>query len=100
MNPYSDGHVLRIRLFRIRHGITLRELSAQSGITVQRINCIERMEFSLTPRSRERILCALEAILHSRIQNTAIALRDFQYERARLFDVVMEKAEGGQDAAK
>ena len=38
MNPYSDGHVLRIRLFRIRHGITLRELSAQSGITVQRIN--------------------------------------------------------------
>ena len=60
MNPYSDGHVLRIRLFRIRHGITLRELSAQSGITVQRINCIERMEFSLTLRSRERILCALE----------------------------------------
>ena len=45
MNPYLDGHVLRIRLFRIRHGITLRELSAQSGITVQRINCIERMEF-------------------------------------------------------
>ena len=31
MNPYSDGHVLRIRLFRMKHGITLREVLQYSG---------------------------------------------------------------------
>lgn len=100
MNPYSDGHVLRIRLFRIKHGITLRELSAQSGITVQRISGIERMEFPLTSRSKERILCALETIVHNRVQDVSVAINDFYYRRERLFDVVVEKEEGDQDGAK
>ena len=100
MNPYSDGHVLRIRLFRMKHGITLRELSAQSGITVQRISGIERMEFSLTPRSKERIVCALETVVHNRARDTSSAVYDFHSGRERLFDVVVEKEEDDWDAAK
>lgn len=91
MNTFSDGHVLQMRLFRQQHAITLREISAASGMAIQRISRLELLEIPLTTLSKQRLQKAFETILEHRATNAFTALSTFNTQRHSLFDVVADK---------
>ena len=86
----EDGKVLRYRIFRMRHHITLRELSEQAGVSQQRISQIELMECRLTVRTKVKLSTAMRNVLLRHEQLADTALTDFHNMYDQLFDAVKE----------
>ena len=90
MKMNEDGRVLRYRIFRMRHHITLRELSEQAGVSQQRISQIELMEYRPTVQTKVKLTVAMRNALLQRGELAAAALLDFQNIRHQLFESGME----------
>ncbi len=90
MKMNEDGKVLRYRIFRMRHHITLRELSEQAGVSQQRISQIELMECRLTVRTKVKLSTAMRNVLLRHEQLADTALTDFHNMYDQLFDAVKE----------
>ena len=87
---HEDGRVLKYRIFRIRHHITLRELSEQAGVSQQWISQIELMECHPTTQTKVKLIVAMRNTLLQRGELAAAALLDFQNIRHQLFESGME----------
>lgn len=87
-------YVLRYRMFRITHGISLRELSRASGISAQRISQWELMQSPLTKHAKQVLLEAMEDVLYLRTQNSNGAKNAYHFACSTLFDTVPEVGNG------
>ena len=90
MKLYEDGKVLRYRVFRIQHHVTLRELAEQAGVSQQRISQIELMECRPTAQTKVKLIAAMQNALLRRGKLASAALLDFQDIKHHLFESSME----------
>ena len=51
---YRSDKILKLRVFRVKHRISLAELAQASSVSIQRISQIELMDCPLTPHIEER----------------------------------------------
>ena len=98
MKEHDEGKVLRCRLFRQRHRISLSELAAAAGVSVQRISQLELMERPLTPHGQALLRRAIEAALLHRRAGATAALREYLAARDSLF-VPAAETEGAHGTA-
>ena len=78
--------VLQFRLFRLRHGIPLRDIAIETGISLQRISQIELAERHVKLDTQNRLANAIETVLLQKQQKTATALEDYYALRGHLFE--------------
>lgn len=90
MKLYEDGMVLRYRVFRIQHHVTLRELSEQAGISVQRISQIELMGCCPGAQAKAKLVSAMQNALLQRGEQAAAAVRALQADGCHLFEACYE----------
>ena len=82
--------ILKLRVFRVKHRISLAELAQASSVSIQRISQIELMDCPLTPHIEEQLTRALEVVLLRRSANAAAAIADYREQKGRLFLAVPE----------
>ena len=58
---YRSDKILKLRVFRVKHRISLAELAQASSVSIQRISQIELMDCPLTPHIEEQLTRALES---------------------------------------
>ena len=83
---YRSDKILKLRVFRVKHRISLAELAQASGVSIQRISQIELM----TPHIEEQLTRALEVVLLRRSANAVAAIADYREQKGRLFLAVPE----------
>ena len=82
---YRSDKILKLRVFRVKHRISLAELAQASSVSIQRISQIELMDCPLTPHIEEQLTRALEVVLLRRNANAAAAIADYREHKGRLF---------------
>ena len=82
---YRSDKILKLRVFRVKHRISLAELAQASGVSIRRISQIELMDCPLTPHIEEQLTRALEVVLLRRSANA-----DYREQKGRLFLAVPE----------
>ena len=87
---YRSDKILKLRVFRVKHRISLAELAQASSVSIQRISQIELMDCPLTPHIEEQLTRALEVVLLRRSANAAAAIADYREQKGRLFLAVPE----------
>lgn len=87
---YRSDKILKLRVFRVKHRISLAELAQASDVSIQRISQIELMDCPLTPHIEEQLTRALEVVLLRRSANAAAAIADYREQKGRLFLAVPE----------
>ena len=87
---YRCDKILKLRVFRVKHRISLAELAQASSVSIQRISQIELMDCPLTPHIEEQLTRALEVVLLRRSANAAAAIADYREQKGRLFLAVPE----------
>lgn len=87
---YRSDKILKLRVFRVKHRISLAELAQASSVSIQRISPIELMDCPLTPHIEEQLTRALEVVLLRRSANAAAAIADYREQKGRLFLAVPE----------
>lgn len=87
---YRSDKILKLRVFRVKHRISLAELAQASSVSIQRISQIELMDCPLTPHFEEQLTRALEVVLLRRSANAAAAIADYREQKGRLFLAVPE----------
>ena len=87
---YRSDKILKLRVFRVKHRISLAELAQASSVSIQRISQIELMDCLLTPHIEEQLTRALEVVLLRRSANAAAAIADYREQKGRLFLAVPE----------
>lgn len=87
---YRSDKILKLRVFRVKHRISLAELAQASSVSIQRISQIELMDCPLTPHIEEQLTRALEVVLLRRNANAAAAIADYREQKERLFLAVPE----------
>ena len=87
---YRSDKILKLRVFRVKHRISLAELAQASSVSIQRISQIELMDCPLTPHIEEQLTRALEVVLLRRNANAAAAIADYREQKGRLFLAVQE----------
>ena len=87
---YRSDKILKLRVFRVKHRISLAELAQASSVSIQRISQIELMDCPLTPHIEEQLTRALEVVLLRRSANAAAAIADYREQKGRLFLAVSE----------
>ena len=85
-----SDQILKLRVFRVKHRISLAELAQASSVSIQRISQIELMDCPLTPHIEEQLTRALEVVLLRRSANAAAAIADYREQKGRLFLAVPE----------
>ena len=78
---YRSDKILKLRVFRVKHRISLAELAQSSGVSIQRISQIELMDCPLTPHIEEQLTRALEVVLLRRNANAAAAIADYREQK-------------------
>ena len=91
---YRSDKILKLRVFRVKHRISLAELAQASSVSIQRISQIELMDCPLTPHIEEQLTRALEVVLLRRSANAAAAIADYREQKGRLFLYDILKKEG------
>ena len=79
---YRSDKILKLRVFRVKHRISLAELAQASSVSIQRISQIELMDCPLTPHIEEQLTRALEVVLLRRNANAAAAIADYRQAAA------------------
>ena len=87
---YRCDKILKLRVFRVKHRISLAELAQASSVSIQRISQIELMDCPMTPHIEEQLTRALEVVLLRRSANAAAAIADYREQKGRLFLAVPE----------
>lgn len=87
---YRSDKILKLRVFRVKHRISLAELAQASSVSIQRISQIELMDCPLRPHIEEQLTRALEVVLLRRSANAAAAIADYREQKGRLFLAVPE----------
>ena len=87
---YRSDKILKLRVFRVKHRISLAELAQASSVSIQRISQIELMDCPLTPHIEEQLTRALEVVLLRCSANAAAAIADYREQKGRLFLAVPE----------
>lgn len=87
---YRSDKILKLRVFRVKHRISLAELAQASSVSIQRISQIELMDCPLTPHIEEQLTRALEVVLLRRNANAAVAIADYREQKELLFLAVPE----------
>ena len=87
---YRSDKILKLRVFRVKHRISLAVLAQASSVSIQRISQIELMDCPLTPHIEEQLTRALEVVLLRRNANAAAAIADYREQKGRLFLAVPE----------
>ena len=87
---YRSDKILKLRVFRVKHRISLAEPAQSSGVSIQRISQIELMDCPLTPHIEEQLTRALEVVLLRRNANAVAAIADYREQKGRLFLAVPE----------
>ena len=87
---YRSDKILKLRVFRVKHRISLAELAQASSVSIQRISQIELMDCPLTPHIEKQLTRALEVVLLRRNANAAAAIADYREQKGRLFLAVPE----------
>ena len=87
---YRSDKILKLRVFRVKHRISLAELAQASSVSIQRISQIELMDCPLTPHIEEQLTRALEVVLLRRNANAAAAIADDREQKGRLCLAVPE----------
>lgn len=87
---YRSDKILKLRVFRVKHHISLAELAQASGVSIRRISQIELMDCPLTPHIEEQLTRALEVVLLRRSANAVAAIADYREQKGRLFLAVPE----------
>ena len=87
---YRSDKILKLRVFRVKHRISLAELAQASSVSIQRISQIELMDCPLTPHIEEQLTRALEVVLLRRNANAAAAIAGYREQKGRLFLAVPE----------
>ena len=78
----------KLRILRKKHGISLHDLSAATGLSPQRISEIELNQRRITPEVEERIRMGLEKMIAQR-KTQAIALwEDYSKHSKTLLKIV------------
>ena len=87
---YRSDKILKLRVFRVKHHISLAELAQASSVSIQRISQIELMDCPQTPPIEEQITRALQVVLLRRNAHAADAIPDYREQKGRLFLAVPE----------
>ena len=87
---YRSDKILKLRVFRVKHRISLAELAQARGVSIRRISQIELMDCPLTPHIEEQLTRALEVVLLRRSANAVAAIADYREQKGRLFLAVPE----------
>ena len=87
---YRSDKILKLRVFRVKHRISLAELAQASSVSIQCISQIELMDCPMTPHIEEQLTRALEVVLLRRSANAAAAIADYREQKGRLFLAVPE----------
>ena len=91
MKSYTNGFVLRFRIFRIKHNILLREIAKEAKISPQRISEIELVRSVAGEQVKAQLAHALEAVLLRREAENIAAMEAYRREKEHLFDEVAER---------
>ena len=70
---YRSDKILKLRVFRVKHRISLAELAQASSVSIQRISQIELMDCPRTPHIEEQLTRALEVVLLRRNANAPLS---------------------------
>lgn len=88
-----DKSVLRFRIFRCRHGISLHEIARGAGVSTQQVSRLELLERPVTRHAKMLLLHGMEQAIHARACGASHILRDYRMQQYRLFDETKEGAE-------
>ena len=84
--------VRKIRLLRLKYGITCKELGAAAGISAQRVSQIELCEAGISEETKIKLKKGLEKIIFDRKESCETLTDAYAQHRDSLFELVMETA--------
>ncbi len=84
-------NVCNYRNFRMKYGISLRELADACGFSSQYLSRLELGDVPMTARARQRIWDGLCSVLLCRIQSAVRAQEELAHMKETLFDFVLEE---------
>ena len=84
--------VRKIRLLRLKYGITCKELGVASGISAQRVSQIELCEEGITEATMIKLKKGLERIIRDREKSSEALAAAYEVHKDSLFELVMETA--------
>lgn len=77
-----------LRLLRLRHGITLRQLSKRAGISNQHLSRLELQEISATPYQERKMAMAFEKLIADATAELKALTADYTKWKGRLLESV------------
>ena len=78
----------KLRILRKKHGISLHDLSAATGLSPQRISEIELNQRRITPEVEERVKRGIEKMLAQRKAQVAALRKDYSKHGKTLLKIV------------
>ena len=84
--------VRKIRLLRLKYGITCKEIGAAAGISAQRVSQIELCEEGISEETKIKLKNALEKIIRDRESSCKALSAAYETHKDSLFEHVMETA--------
>ena len=82
--------VAKVKLFRMKYGISRAELGSACGISKQRIYELENEVASITPATMDKLRCGMETVLKEREAWIDAFRTDLEKHRETLMDFVEE----------
>ena len=80
--------VRKLRFLRLKHHISLTELSKNSGMTPQRISELELSTGNVTDTTIQKLLCGMEQVILQRQESQTVLQRDFLLHRDTIMELV------------
>lgn len=77
-----------LRLLRLRHGITLRQLSTRAGISNQHLSRLELQEVSATSYQEQKMSAAVEKLIADSTAELEALTADYTKWKGRLLESV------------
>lgn len=86
-------YVRKLRLFRMKYHIPLREIAVNCGFSTQRLNQIELGMCEISPVTKEKITHGLWTAVEARIRRSLELERDYHRTIPTMMDYVEEAYE-------
>lgn len=84
--------VSKIKLIRMKYGITRAELGLACGLSEQRIHEIETKVGKHVPATMDKLCCGLEKVIVQRQADVFLLCSDLEKHRGTLLEYVEENA--------
>lgn len=78
--------VTRLRILRLKHGISITELAKLAGVSDQHISRLELAQVHGTSRQEERVSTALSELIAQRHSDLLALEKDFLLNKGRLLE--------------